>query len=584
MAGYEEFTHELRNVNPIDSVISSYISLKKRGRTLVCNCPFHSEKTPSFTVFPDTQSFYCFGCGAGGDVITFVMKAENLDFIDAVKLLAERSGMAIPERNGGSPDTSHKRTKLYEMNRITANFFYKNLINGRDKTGLNYFIQRQLSPQTIKKFGLGYASDSWDELCTMLTSKGYTENEIIDAWLGGRSQKSGRIFDMFRKRVMFPIVDMRGNVIGFGGRVLDDSKPKYLNTSKTLVFDKGSNLFAMNFAKDSDSKRIILCEGYMDVIAVNQAGFDNAVATLGTAITPDQARLLSRYAEEVIIAYDSDNAGQNATRKAISHFSDVGLRTRILHMDGAKDPDEYIKKFGVQRFRMLIDKSNDANNFLIDRCENGLDMESEADKVELLKRVSRVLAEIPTALEREVYISRTAKKYDFPVDVLKTHIDSMVRKNSYNEKTDQWRNIKTQTAMPRDEINPDAVRFKKESNAEETIICQLIRHPEDAELIRKTAPPEIFVTPFNKKAYEAILSKAENYENFSLSLIGEEFSPDEMGKIYGIQAKRRELSINASAVEACAEVLKNHRNLPTAENISEEDFRNIFAKKKHKDN
>ncbi len=583
MAGYEEFTRELQNANPIDSVISSYVQLKKRGRTLVCNCPFHSEKTPSFTVFPDTQSFYCFGCGAGGDVITFIMKAENLDFLEAVRLLAERSGLTVPERKGSSPDTSKRRTKIYEMNRITANFFYKNLINGRDRTGLNYFMQRQLSPQTIKKFGLGYASDSWDELCTMLTSKGYTENDILDAWLGGRSQKSGRIFDMFRKRVMFPIVDMRGNVIGFGGRVLDDSKPKYLNTSATLVFDKGSNLFAMNFAKNSDSKRIILCEGYMDVIAVNQAGFDNAVATLGTAITPNQARLLSRYAEEVIIAYDSDNAGQNATRKAISHFSDVGLRTRILHMDGAKDPDEYIKKFGVQRFRMLIDKSNDANNFLIDRCENGLDLETEADKVELLKRVSRVLADIPTALEREVYISRTAKKYDFPVDVLKAHIDNMVRKNSYNEKNNQWRNIKTQTAMPKDDINPEAVKYKKESNAEETIICQLIRHPEDAEKIKETAPPEIFVTPFNRKVYETILTKAENFNNFSLSLISEEFSPDEMGKIYGIQAKRREIAINSSSIEACAKVLKGHRNLPTAENISEDDIRNLFAKKKHQD-
>ncbi len=581
MAGYEEFTHELRNANPIDSVISSYVQLKKRGRNLICNCPFHSEKTPSFTVFPDTQSFYCFGCGAGGDIFTFVMKAENLDFMEAVRLIAERSGMTLPERNSNAPDNSHKRTRIYEMNRLTANYFYKNLVNGRDKTGLDYFRQRQLSAQTIKKFGLGYASDSWDELCTMLTSKGYSENEILDAWLGGRSQKNGRIFDMFRKRVMFPIVDMRGNVIGFGGRVLDDSKPKYLNTSKTLVFDKGSNLFAMNFAKDSDSKHIILCEGYMDVIAVNQAGFDNAVATLGTAITPDQARLLSRYAEEVIIAYDSDGAGQAATRKAISHFSDVGLRTRILHMDSAKDPDEYIKKFGVQRFRMLIDKSNDANNFLIDRCENELDIETEAGKVELLKRVSKVLAEIPTDLEREVYISRTAKKYDFPVDVLKAHIDNMKRRNSYNEKKEEWRKIKAQASMPQDKVNPEAVRHKKEAKAEETIICRLMRHPEDAVKIRECAPPEIFATAFNKKVYEAVLSRAESSEKFSLTFLSEVFSPDEVGKIHGIQARNLDVSITAASVADCAEVLKKHKNTPNAENISDDDLRNIFAAKKH---
>lgn len=580
MAVYEEFTLELRNANPIDTVISSYVPLKKRGRTLVCNCPFHSEKTPSFTVFPDTQSFYCFGCGAGGDVITFVMKAENLDFMEAVRLLAERSGMAVPEKRNGSPDNSHRRTRIYEMNRLAANFFYKNLISGKDRAGINYFIQRQLTPQTIKKFGLGFASDSWDELCTLLTSKGYSENEIVDAWLGGRSQKSGKLFDMFRKRVMFPIVDLRGNVIGFGGRVLDDSKPKYLNTSKTPVFDKGSNLFAMNFAKDSDSKRIILCEGYMDVIAVNQAGFTNAIATLGTAITPDQARLVKRYAEEVIVAYDSDGAGQAATRKAISHFSDVGLQTRILRMEGAKDPDEFIKKFGVQRFRMLIDKSDDANNFLIDRCENDLDIETEAGKVELLKRVSRVLAEIPTALEREVYISRTARKYDFPVDVLKAHIDSMIKKNNYNEKNNQWRSIKNRTAMTRDEINPDAAIYKKEAKAEEMIICQLIRHPEDALKIRQTAPPDIFVTAFNKKAYEIILREAENAEKFSLSLVGSEFSADEMGRIYGITTKNRDITITPASLEDCAGVLRKHKNIQKVENISDDELKNIFASKK----
>ncbi|MBR3971119.1 MAG: DNA primase [Ruminococcus sp.] len=580
MAVYEEFTMELRNANPIDTVISSYVPLKKRGRTLVCNCPFHSEKTPSFTVFPDTQSFYCFGCGAGGDVITFVMKAENLDFMEAVRLLAERSGMAVPEKRNANPDNSHRRTRIYEMNRIAANYFYKNLISGKDRSGINYFIQRQLTPQTIKKFGLGYASDSWDELCTVLTSKGYSENEITDAWLGGRSQRSGKIFDMFRKRVMFPIVDLRGNVVGFGGRVLDDSKPKYLNTSKTLVFDKGSNLFAMNFAKDSDSKRVILCEGYMDVIAVNQAGFSNAIATLGTAITPDQARLVKRYAEEVIVAYDSDGAGQAATRKAISHFSDVGLQTRILRLEGAKDPDEFIKKFGVQRFRMLIDKSDDANNFLLDRCENDLDIETEAGKVELLKRVSRVLAEIPIALEREVYISRTARKYDFPVDVLKAHIDSMIKKNNYNEKNNQWRSIKNRTAMTRDDINPDAAIYKKEAKAEEMIICQLIRHPEDAPKIRQTAPPDIFVTAFNKKAYEIILREAENSKNFSLSIVGSELSADETGRIYGIMTKNRDITITSASLEDCADVLRKHKNIQKAENISDDDLKNIFASKK----
>ena len=368
----DEFLYTLRNANPIETVMGSYVNLIRRGRNYVCSCPFHSEKTPSCTVFTETQSFYCFGCGAGGDVITFTMKIENLDFMEAVKLLAQRSGIEVPERNNRDSSYAKRKTRIYEMNRIAANLYYTNLFKGSDKSGLKYFADRKLTPQTIKKYGLGYAPDSWNFLTDHLKSKGYTDDEIADAWLGG--QKNGRTFDMFRKRVMFPIVDMRGNIIGFGGRVLDDSKPKYLNTGATPVFDKGSNLFSMNFAKNANTKRLILCEGYMDVIAVNQAGFDNVVATLGTAITPDQARLISHYAEEVIIAYDSDGAGQKATQKAINHFADVGLQTKIIHMEGAKDPDEYIKKFGVNRFRLLLDGSDDAIDFMLDKCEDGLDL------------------------------------------------------------------------------------------------------------------------------------------------------------------------------------------------------------------
>lgn len=579
MARNDDFTIALKNANPIDVVINSYVQLKKRGRTFVCCCPFHSEKTPSFTVYTDTQSFYCFGCGAGGDVFTFIMKAENLEFHDAMRLLAERCGMQVPEADPRSAEKAKRRTRIYEMNRLSANFFFKTLVGPNGRPGLDYFKQRQLTPQTIKKYGLGYADSSWNSLCDHLISQGYSEDEIIDAWLGGRSQ-NGRIFDMFRNRVMFPIVDLRGNIIGFGGRVLDDSKPKYLNTSKTPVFDKGSNLFSMNFAKNSNSRRLILCEGYMDVIAVNQAGFDNVVATLGTAITPDQARLISHHADEVIIAYDSDSAGQAASRKAISHFSDVGVQTKVLKMEGAKDPDEYIKKFGSQRFAMLIEKSDDANNFLLDKCENGLDIDSESDKVVLLKRLSRVLADIPSALEREVYISRTAKKYDFPTDVLKSHIDSMIRKNNYNEKNDQWRSIKTQTTIARDDINPDAVQFKKESRAEEMIICLLLRQPEDAKKFRELAPPDIFVTEFNKRVYSALLDTAENSENFSLSFISDGFSVGEMERIYGIQAKNRDIDISFDSVKGCAEILRKTVIKKSPENISDDDLNNLFFNKK----
>ncbi|SFW43586.1 DNA primase [Ruminococcus flavefaciens] len=572
----DEFLYNLRNANPIETVMGGYVNVIRRGRNYVCSCPFHSEKTPSCTIFTDTQNFYCFGCGAGGDVITFIMKIENLTFPEAVKLLAQRAGLEVPAYGNKDSGYAKRKTRIYEMNRIAANFYYTNLFKGKDKTGLQYFANRKLTPQTIKKYGLGYASDSWNELTDVLRSKGYSDDEMADAWLAG--MKNGRTFDMFRKRVMFPIVDLRGNIIGFGGRVLDDSQPKYLNTGKTPVFDKGSNLFSMNFAKNSNAKRLILCEGYMDVIAVNQAGFENVVATLGTAITPDQARLISHYAEEVVVAYDSDGAGQKATQKAINHFADVGLRTKILHMEGAKDPDEYIKKFGRDRFRMLIDSSNDANDFMLDKCEDGLDLTTEIGRVELLKRTSRVLAGIESPLEREVYISRTSKKCDIPVQVLKTHIDAMLQKNSKSAKNSEWRAIKAQTSYIRDDINPDAVSNKKEARAEETIISYLLKRPQEYEDVEKLAPPECFVTAFNKKVYKALLERMKNSDKFSMSLLSDEFSTEEMGRISGIAAKKREVAVTQDVVADCAQVLKSRTPKADGE-LSNDELLKLFRSK-----
>lgn len=575
----DEFLETLRRANPIEAVMGSYVQIQKKGRNYLCSCPFHSEKTPSCTIFPDTQTFYCFGCGAGGDVITFIKKIENLEFAEALKLLAQRSGIEMPVYSGDSRN-SQRKTRIYEMNRISANFFYRNLTGSDDKSGLRYFAERKISPQTIKKYGLGYAPDSWNTLVQFLNSKGYSDDEISDAWLGGRSQKTGSMFDMFRKRVIFPIVDLRKNVIGFGGRVLDDSKPKYLNTAKTPVFDKGSNLFSLNFAKNSDSKKIILCEGYMDVIALNQAGFENAVATLGTAITPEQARIISHYAEEVIIAYDSDGAGQQASQKAINHFSDVGLRTTVLHMEGAKDPDEFIKKFGRDRFRMLLDNSRDANNFMLDKCEQGLDLETEAGKIELLKRTSSVLAGIESPIEREIYISRTSRKCDIPADVLKSHIENILSQSRRKEKKNAWRSIKSGVTRMNDDINPEAVKFPKESQAEENIIRFLLRRSEDYQDIMNEIPPENFVTSFNRKVYTAILDRVKDNGKFSLSMLAEDFTPDEMGRIAGIDAKNRDIEISRQVVSDCAEILKKSGSVSKKEDISIEDLQKLFASKK----
>ena len=576
----DEFIHSLKMANPIEDVMSSYVSLKRQGGNRVCNCPFHSEKTPSCTVFPSQQHFYCFGCQTGGDVITFIMKIENLDFVEAVEFLAKRAGMEIPEQNGQEKYNSERRTRIYEMNRLSANYFYLCLVKGQNKAGINYFRHRQIAPQTIKKYGLGYSPDSWDSLANYLHSKGYNDDEISSAWLGSFG-KNGRLYDIFRNRVMFPIVDLRGNVIGFGGRVLDDSKPKYLNTSETPVFDKGNNLFSLNFAKKSDSKKLILCEGYMDVIALNQAGFDNAVATLGTAITPEQARIMSRCAEEIVVAYDSDSAGQNAARKAIKHLSDVGVKTKILRMEGAKDPDEYIKKFGRERFRKLIDDSSDAVKYMLRQCENDIDLSTETGKIDYLRRTSDILAEIPSKVERQVYISTVSAKCGISPGIFNDHIDNMLRNKNKIRKKNQWRSIKTETTFHRDTINPDSEKNHKEAIAEESIICYILKSPEDAGKISEMIPPEYFVTSFNKKVYSALLGKIKTSENFDISLMHEEFSPDEFGKITGITVNSMYKDMSTKYIQDCAETLKEYNSTHTQDSeISNEELRSLFKSKK----
>lgn len=575
----EEFIYRLRESNDITSAFGMYVNLKKRGRTHVCNCPFHSEKTPSCTVFPDTQSFYCFGCGAGGDVITFTMKMENLSYIEAVRLLAQRSGLELPSENPDEARNAKRRVRCLEINRESANFFYKQLVSGNDKRGLEYFAQRKLQPAIIKKYGLGFAPDDWHALRDHLRSKGYSDEEMVVAGVCQQSQ-NGNVYDNFRNRVMFPIVDLRGNVIGFGGRVLDDSKPKYLNTGKSPVFDKGRNLFSMQFAKNASSTTMILAEGYMDVIAIHQAGFENVVATLGTAITPDQARLISQYAKEVVIAYDSDGAGQAATQKALNHFSAVGLPARILKIESAKDPDEFIKKFGTEQFRILIDHAGDALNFRLDKCREGLDLQTEIGKTELLRRSVNVLAGISNPLERDVYITRTAKELEVRVEVLRSQVDHAVQRNSTSAKKSQFRAIEARS-LQKDEINPLAQQFPKESKAEEQIISYLLRYPEEYEMVWNSLSPSYFITDFHRRVYEAICLMMPDYARFSLSVLSGKFTVEEMGRISGIDAKSREFPVDRDTLEECIRVLKESRSrIQPSENMSDDDLLAVIAQKK----
>ena len=571
----DDFLEQLRAACPMETIAGNYVNLIRRGRHYVCNCPFHSEKSPSCTIFPDTQSFYCFGCGAGGDVITWVRRMENLEFTDAVKQLAEKSGLQVP--NDREADRrAQLRTRIFAINRETANFYFRNLIAGNDKRGLQYFVSRQLKPETIKKYGLGYAPDSWNTLTDHLLKKGFTEEELLAANVAHRSGK-GNLYDAFRGRVMFPIVDTRGAVIGFGGRVLDDSQPKYLNTAKTPVFDKGRNLFSLNFAKDSSSTHMILAEGYMDVIAINQAGFSNVVATLGTAITPEQARKLTQYAKEMIIAYDSDGPGQQATQKAINRFSEVGMPSRLLHMTGAKDPDEFIKKYGSERFRLLLEQAGDAINFRLDRCENGLDTNTESGKVQLLKRVVSVLAEIQNPLEREVYLSRTANKWEISAEVLHQQVDRTIRSKRRLEATKEWKDIIEHTVRPEPQ-QPQSGNHLRERKAEERILFYILSKPEESAWIVDEIKPEQFSSALFQQVLNAFQESVRQQTSFSLSSMGDVLSEGEMGKLSGIAARNQEVPVTKEEVQDCIRAL--HPGVPETVETND-DLLKLIQKKQH---
>lgn len=569
----EDFIMQLKQNNPIESVMGSYVSLKRSSRDYVCLCPFHSEKTPSCHISVGKQFFHCFGCGAGGDVITFVMKAENLEYIEAVRFLAQRAGMSMPDEAKNN-DLSRLKARILEINRMAARFFNQTLMkDSRGEKGRLYFKSRQLSVKTITKYGLGYAPDEWRYLTDYLKSQGCREDEIIAANLARQSQKGG-IYDSFRDRVMFPIIDLRGNVIAFGGRIIDGEGPKYLNSSDTPVFKKSRNLFSLNFAKRSDERRLILAEGYMDVIAVNQAGFENVVATLGTALTPEQARIMSQYADEVIIAYDSDGAGQNATQRAINLLSEAGVKTKIIKMEGAKDPDEFIKKFGPLRFKQLLDNSDGAINFRLSKCAADIDIENDTGRVEYLKRCVDVLSQIASPVERSVYVSKIAKEQGISRDALDLQINSVIRKRANAEKKQDWNEIRTFSEKRK--ADPAAVNHPREYKAEQGIIAYLCVHPEELSFVEQSLSADSFLTEFHKKVYEKLISGMKLSADFNILSLQSEFPADEMGKITAILSEAQELEISRKAAEDYIKILNEHKSAeqsassPSA--LSDDDF------------
>lgn len=550
---------EIKYRNDIESVVSSYVNLKPAGSNLIGLCPFHSEKTPSFTVFKNTQTCYCFGCGSGGDVVTFIMKMENLDYVGALEFLAKRVGITIP-RDPADQKKQLNSARILKMNKEAAKFFHASLTSPNGKAGLDYLYGRKFSPALIKRFGLGYAPNSFTALYDHLRSLGFTDREVEVGFLCKKSTKTGRMFDLFRNRVIVPIIDTKGDVIAFGGRVLDDSLPKYLNSSDTPVFKKSKNLFALNYARKECADRIILCEGYMDVIALHGAGFSNAVATLGTAITPEQARLMERYTKSVVIAYDSDEAGQRAADKAFKLLGEVGLDVRILKMTGAKDPDEYIKKFGPERFRRLLDESKTHFDFKLDAILAKYDVSQTADKLKASGELTDIISATGSAVERELYTAKVADKLGLTKESLKFDVDKKIKKQIRESKKDESRRIILESAGFGDRINPDYAKNVRAAAAEEGIISIILTYPELLKKVKEGfggITPDDFFTVFGKRVFEKTLELYSPDVNFDYGLLGSEFTPDEMGRITSIVIKRRQLSQNGEKeLSDCIEVLK----------------------------
>lgn len=564
-----EIIEEIVYRNNIDEVISSYVTLKRAGSNYSGLCPFHSEKTPSFTVFPATKSFYCFGCGAGGDVITFIMRVENLDYPSALEFLAQRVGISIP-KSDEKAEVGVQRKRIYQMNLEAAKFFRQCLFDSQlGSDAMRYLTEeRRLSGSVIKHFGLGYSPNTFGMLITHMKKLGFTEEELMTGFLCGKSQKTGRPYDYFRNRVMFPIIDVSGNIIAFGGRVMDDSKPKYLNTSDTPGFKKSRNLFALNYARRHCEERLILCEGYMDVIALHAAGFENAVATLGTAITPEQARLISKYTKNVVISYDMDNAGRTAADKAMRLLSDVGVDVKVLNMTGAKDPDEYIKKFGPDKFSQLINKSQTGFDYKLNKTLEKYDLSIGEDKIKASSEICEIISKVPSSVERAVYISAASERLKLSVDVLTNDVERKRRAYVKEFRAKEGQDAQMLAKNIGDRINPDSAKNIQAAAAEEAILGLMLLFDEHRSAVasgKVKLSREDFFTELGAKAFEKILELQNSDGGYMKSMLGEHFSVDEMGRLQRMEHKRLELVSNGADVfEASVNALKSSVKKETA--------------------
>lgn len=557
MAFPENFITELTDRNDIVEVVSSYVRLSKRsGANLFGLCPFHSEKTPSFSVSPDKQIYHCFGCGKGGGVINFIMEVENLSFPEAVEFLAKRVGMPLPEETNDRE--SRKRSRMLALNKEAARFFYSQLSTPAGAAACDYMRQRQLSPATARRFGLGFAPDSWNSLTDAMKEKGFTEYELADAGLVRRG-KNGGVYDTFRNRLMFPVIDVRGNVIGFSGRILGEGEPKYMNSPETLVFNKSRNLFALNLAKKSKCGYIILSEGNIDVASLHQAGFDSAVASLGTSLTPEQARLLSRYTDQVIIAYDNDGAGIKAAQRAIGILEKLDLKVKVLRLEGAKDPDEFIKRKGPEAFRKLLEGSENQIDYRLRQVTAKYDLGVDEQKVDFLKEATELVARLPGTVERQVYAMRVAAMAAVPENVVADEVERRRKRLlSSARRAEDRQQARLDRAPP---SGGKALHYADPASAaaEEGVIRLLYLEPG---LIREPGlpPPEEFSSPELGHIYAAMLEKLRRGETANTATLSEALSGEEMSLLVSLLQKPELLNRSGQSLRDYIGRIKERRD------------------------
>lgn len=573
MALSDSFLQELKMKTDIEDVISTYVTLKRRGATLVGLCPFHNEKTPSFTVYPATQSFYCFGCGAGGDAITFLKKIENLDYLDAVKTLAQRAGLQMPQE-GFDDSLSKRRRRILEMNREAARFYHSVLLSPEGKVGYDYYIGRALSAATINHFGLGFAPNQWDALLKHMRAKGYQPAELVDAGLARKGQKG--YYDNFRNRVMTPIIDVRGNVIAFGGRVLDDSKPKYINTGDTLVYKKTNELFALNFAKDSKEDALILCEGYMDVIAMHQAGFTNAVAGCGTALTTEQVRLISRYAKEVILTYDADEAGQKALQKAMALFDQTDVKVRIPALVGGKDPDEIIRTYGRDKFKGMLEGASNETEFRLLALRRQYNLATTQGKIDFIGGALQILATLPP-VEQDLYVSRLSEELGVERQNMKVQLQDLVARQGNRREKREFKRIvqENMRKTARETMATDASLRKL--RAEDRLISLLLRYP-DCSRLCKDFDPQWLTPGFAQRVFTLILQRLENGDGTELMDLRDRLTDDEMGRLSGIIARGGESADAKQEFSDCLQTIRaeQQKKQESAAGLDDQAFRDLF--------